>query len=54
MRRAALPPGAYFNVNSSVFLHVILNDSEESHRRTDGHIFFSLKSWDISLTLNMT
>ena len=28
---------------------VILNGSEESHRRTDRHIFFSLKSWDISL-----
>ena len=28
--------------------------SEESHRRTDGAYTFSLKSWDISLTLNMT
>ncbi len=30
------------------------NRSEESHRRTDGAYTLSLKSWDISLTLNMT
>ena len=37
-----------------LFLYVILNDSEESHRRTDETYTFSLKSWDISLALNMT
>ena len=36
------------------FLHVILNDSEGSHRRTDGAYTLSLWSWDISLSLNMT
>ena len=30
------------------------NRSEESHRRTDGYMYFSLWSWDISLSLNMT
>ncbi len=34
--------------------HVILNDSEESHRTTERAYTFSPWSWDISLTLNMT
>ena len=36
------------------FFYVILNDSEGSHRRTDGAYTLSLWSWDISLALNMT
>ena len=40
--------------NAVPFLRVILNDSEESHRRTDGYMYFSLWPWDISLALNMT
>ena len=37
-----------------LFPYVILNDSEESHRRTEQTYTLSLWSWDISLTLNMT
>ena len=33
---------------------VILNDSEESHRKSAEVYTLSVKSWDISLTLNMT
>ena len=34
--------------------NVILNGSEESHRKSAEVYALSLKSWDISLTLNMT
>ena len=37
-----------------LFLYVILNDSEESHRKSEEVYALSLKSWDISLALNMT
>ena len=36
------------------FLYVILNDSEESHRKSAEVYTLSLKSWDISLALNMS
>ena len=36
------------------FLYVILNDSEESHRKSMATYIFSLGWWDISLALNMT
>ena len=37
-----------------IFLHVILNASEESHRKSSIVYTLSLGSWDISLALNMT
>ena len=37
-----------------LFLYVILNGSEESHRKSAEVYALSLKSWDISLALNMT
>ena len=47
--------GYFANAQYDVFfLYVILNDSEESHRKSVEVYALSLKSWDISLTLNMT
>ena len=40
---------AYAQYDVFFLFSVILNDSEESHRRSAAY-----KSWDISLTLNMT
>ena len=37
-----------------LFLYVILNDSEESHRKSAEVYALTLGWWDISLALNMT
>ena len=49
-----LPRSFYSLAMTNKIKYVILNDSEESHRKSAEVYALSVKSWDISLVLNMT